>query len=462
MRFEKTLQRLVKPYFYCMMRALLFSLLCFVLFSCSKEKFIDSKAAFIITSDTALHFNTVFTSVGSITKQLKIFNINNQKLRISNMQLMGGDASFFKMNVSGTPGTQFSDVDIEKGDSLYIFVSVNINPDSQLLPFLIKDSIRIDFNGNTQFVKLDAYGQNAHFLRSAIIQQNTIWTANLPYVLLDTFAVSAGATLTIEKGTQIYCNANTPFIVAGSLQVNGAADSTGRVTFRSNRLDLPYSAQPGSWRGIYFNENSVNNTLRNVTIENALQGIGLKGSTVVLDGCIINNCAEAGITAFNSKVLATNCLVSNCSNNVVLDVANDYTFINCTIAAYSNQYLYHQNAAVTIQDAGAVFQNCIIYGEMETVTDEVDYQNSNGTTFNVHFENTLYKSATQNPLVLYSNCLQNVDPQFMTTDSENGIFNFHITASSPCIDAGKKNNLLLDLDGKPRNEVPDIGCFEFH
>ena len=434
---------------------------------------ITGKAAFIITSDTALHFDTVFTTAGSITKQLKIFNINNQTLRISNLQLTGGDASFFKMNVSGTPGTQFSNVDIEKGDSLYIFVSVNINPNAQSLPFLVQDSIGISFNGNTQFVKLDAYGQNAHFLRSAIIQQNTTWTADLPYVLLDTFAISAGATLTIERGARIYCNAGTPFTVAGSLHVNGSADSAGRVVFRNNRLDAPYAAEPGTWRGIYFSENSRNNLLSNATIENALQGIAAdKGSSVVLDGCIINNCAEEGIAAYNSTLKAINCLVVNCSYNLYLNAGGNYTFINCTVAAYSNKYLYHQFPAVTLRNANedeteiyplqSLFQNCIVWGEDGFVTEEAATFNNSTAAFDVRFENTLYKSVTENANIQYSNCLQNIDPQFMATNRENNLFDFHLAASSPCIDAGKKNNIISDLDGTARTEIPDIGCFEFH
>src|SRR5437899_3108530 len=96
-----------------------------IIASCKKEKFITDKNAYLLTSDTALHFDTVFTGVGSITKQLKIFNINDQKIHISNLQLMGGNSSFFKMNVSGSPGIMFNDIDLSAGDSLYVFVTVN-------------------------------------------------------------------------------------------------------------------------------------------------------------------------------------------------------------------------------------------------------------------------------------------------------------------------------------------------
>ena len=445
----------------------------FIALSCTKEKTITSKNAFLITSDTILHFDTVFTSVGSITQQLKIFNINNQTLRISNVQLMGGSNSFFKMNVSGTPGTQFSNIDVDAGDSLYVFVSVNINPTSQQLPFIIQDSIRIDFNGNTQFVKLDAFGQNAHFLRSAILTQNTTWTNNLPYVLLDTFAVAKGATLTIEKGTKIYCGANTPFTVEGSLQVNGTNDSTGAVTFLNNRLDAPYSLQPGTWKGIYFTSQSTNNVLTFAIIKNALQGIAAdEKSSVVLNECKIDNCAEQGIAAYNCNLTATNCLLTNCNYNLYCIAGGNYAFINCTLAAYSTQYLFHQYPAVTISNTDengvktnplqALFQNCIVYGENGQVSDEVATFKNNAASFTVNFENTLYRSPAPNSSVSYTSCLMNVDPTFKNIDLTNNVFDFHLGASSPCINAGKKTAVVIDLDGNLRSEIPDIGCYEFH
>ncbi len=466
---------MVNTYFYRMLRTLLFitSLFVFVAISCTKEKTITSKNAFLITSDTVLHFDTVFTSTRSITEQLKIFNINSQKLRISNLQLMGGAASFFKMNVSGTPGTQFSNINIDGGDSLYVFISVNVGASSQPLPFIIQDSIRIDFNGNTQFVKLDAYGQNAHFLRSNVITQNTTWTADLPYVLTDTFAVAKGVTLTVERGTKIYCHANTPFYLDGTLQVNGTNDSTGAVTFLNDRLDAPYSGQPGTWQGISFSSNSNNNVLNYAIIKNAVQGISAdENSHVILNGCKIDNCAEAGVVTFNSVITATNCLISNCGYNLYCIAGGNYSFVNCTIAAYTTQYLFHQYPSVTLSNVdensaktnplGVNFQNCIVWGQDGQVKDEVATVQNSNAAFNINFENTAYRSPAQNSSINYNNCLMNVDPAFKNIDITNSVFDFHLSESSPCIAAGKKNGLLIDLDGNLRMQTPDIGCYQFH
>ena len=440
--------------------------------SCKKEKFITDKNAFITTSDTALHFDTVFSGVGSITKQFKIFNINDQQLRISNLQLMGGTNSYFKMNVSGSAGTMFNDIDLATGDSLYVFVTVNAPANNQHLPFLLQDSIQIAFNGNIQFIKLDAYGQNAHFLRSVSITHDTTWTNDLPYVLLDSFSIAANAKLTIEKGVHVFCHANTPFYVGGSLQINGGKDSTERVVFANDRLDAPYNDQPGTWEGLYFSPGSTGNKLNYTTIKNAKQGVAADNlSQVSLYQCIIDNCTDAGIITDNSTFNAVNCLISNCSNNVYVLGGGNYAFVNCTIAAYSTKYFYHEYPALSISNASndgstinplkAAFRNCIIYGETSNlVKDEIAIEKEGSNSFEVVFENTLYNSPTENPLIKYNNCLPLNDPLFKLIDQEKNIFDFHLEATSPCINAGVPSGINIDLDGNIRDAQPDIGCYE--
>ncbi|TKK67711.1 hypothetical protein FC093_13245 [Ilyomonas limi] len=446
--------------------------LLFFISSCTKDKFITDKNAFIVTSDTALHFDTVFSAAGSVTKQLKIFNINDQKLRISNLELMGGNNSFFKINVSGSAGTMFNDIDLAAGDSLYVFVTVNAPANNQQLPFLIQDSIRIAFNGNTQYVQLDAYGQNAHFLRNVSITHDTTWTNDLPYVLLDSFSVAADATLTIEKGVRIFCHANTPFYVDGSLRVNGDKDTADRVVFASDRLDAPYKDQPGTWEGLYFGAGSSDNVLNYTLIKNAKQGIAAdNASRVSLNQCIIDNCPAAGIIAYNSTLKAANCLISNCSSNVYIIGGGNYAFAQCTIASYNTQYFYHQYPVLSLSSAGssgtdinplrAVFRNCIIYGESNNaVAGEIAVDRQGNSAFDVVFEHTLYSSPAENPSATYINCLTLNDPFFKTIDTEKDNFDFHLQPSSPCVNAGAPSGINIDLDGNPRDAQPDIGCYE--
>ena len=57
--------------------------LCLLIYSCKKDSFITSSDARLSTSVDSLKYDTVFTSIGSITKSFKINNLNNQKLLLS-------------------------------------------------------------------------------------------------------------------------------------------------------------------------------------------------------------------------------------------------------------------------------------------------------------------------------------------------------------------------------------------
>ena len=134
-----------------------------ILISCRKDSFITSGDARVtITADT-LKYDTVFVTTGSTYRTFKIINENNQKLRLSSLRLMGGTSSVYKMNVDGIPGTQFTNLEIEPNDSIYVFAQVNVNPGAANLPFILRDSIEITYNGKKRLVQLEAWGQNAHF-----------------------------------------------------------------------------------------------------------------------------------------------------------------------------------------------------------------------------------------------------------------------------------------------------------
>ena len=154
------------------------------LFSCKKDSFITSPDALVTITADSLKYDTVFTTSGSVYQTFKIINENNQKLRLSSIKLMGGASSAYKINVDGTAGTQFSNIEINANDSIYVFVQVNVNPNAANLPFIIRDSIQVSYNGKNRLVQLEAWGQNAHFFRNKIVAANEIWNNDLPYVIL--------------------------------------------------------------------------------------------------------------------------------------------------------------------------------------------------------------------------------------------------------------------------------------
>lgn len=454
-----------------------FFLLSAIIFSCKKESFITSPQANLSTSADTLKYDTVFTSVGSVTQSFKIFNNNNQKLRLSQVKLSGGASSAFKINVDGTAATEVGNIEINANDSIYVFVQVNVNPNAGNLPFLLRDSILISYNGNQKFVQLQAYGQNAIFLNTVKLTGNVTWNKTLPYVILGGILIDSNATLTVQEGTRIYLHANAPFLVDGTLIVNGTKDDS--VVFNGDRLDPDYKDLPASWPGIFFSSNSKDNYVKHAIIKNAYQGIIAQGLSLnanpklTLSQCIVDNIYDAGILGINTNIYADNCLISNCGSNVLLELGGDYHFINCTVASYNNFYLTHknpvlqvsnaamQNGATLTQPLNALFQNCIFWGDNDNVDNEIEVDKKGSDTFLANFDHVLYKAKDNVANGNFdSQSIKNIDPAFDSIDVSHTYYDFHLKDNSPAIDAGVITSFPKDIDDKTRDAKPDIGCYE--
>lgn len=450
-----------------------------ILISCQKDSFITSADARVtITADT-LKYDTVFVTAGSTYRTFKIINENNQKIRLSSLKLMGGAGSVFKMNVDGTPGTQFSNIEIGANDSLYVFAQVNVNPSAANLPFILRDSIEVSFNGNKRLVQLEAWGQNAHFFRDKVVAVNETWNNDLPYVLLGSLLINANQTLTINKGCRIYVHADAPIVVNGSLVVNGLKDTADRVYFRGDRLDEPYRDYPASWPGIFFQPGSKDNVFTYADIRNAYQAVALQDPSpnanpkLILNECVIDNAYDAGIISLNSSVRARNCLVSNCGKNLFLVKGGDYQFTHCTVVTYANRFIDHRDPVLVVSNfisvnntpvtanLNAVFRNCIFWGDNGLVNDEVVVAKSGATTFNVNFDYNLWKVQTTPANITSNQLINNQSPQFDSVNTSRNYYDFRLKASSPALNKGINAGIATDLDGKPRPVgLPDLGCFE--
>ncbi len=463
----------------CMKQILVAILLVLITASaCKKNSFITGNATVITSSDT-LHFDTLFTTTGSVTQFFRIYNQNDQKLRISEVSLGGGAASFFKINVDGYPGPVVRDLELEANDSLYVFVTVKIDPTAANLPFIVQDSVHIKYNDQEQWVQLDAWGQNAHFYRNRLIDANETWTNDKPYVILGGMLVEENVTLTIEKGTRIYVHADAPLFVDGTLHANGGADENERIIFRGDRLDIPYRDYPAAWPGLIFRDPSINNSIQYTTIQNAYQAIVLNNPAsngqpkLQLKGSIINNAYDAGILAISSSINSENCLISNCGKNLVLVKGGEYTFNHLTAASYTTSFIQHkdpvlgltnfvkENNNTVATDLTASFTNCIFWSENSIVENEVVVQKEGNSIFDVSFTNCIMKVKANPANSTLTGVLLNQSPEFETIDTQKKNFNFRLKDGSPAIDAGIASGISIDLDGKPRPVgQPDLGCYE--
>jgi hypothetical protein len=443
---------------------------------CRKESFTDSRESRLDIGIDSLLFDTVFTTAGSTTHYFLIKNDNKQKINISNVQLMGGNASAFKMNVDGSQGTQFTNIEIAGNDSMYVFVRVNVNPNASNQPFIIRDSIKVEWNGNTRFKQLEAWGQNANYIRSTILQGNITWTKDKPYVILGGMIVDTTATLTIQQGTRIHLNADAPFIVDGKLIANGTKSDS--IVFRSNRLDDPYRDYPGAWPGIYFRGSSINNQLTYTYIKNAYQGIVVEqpasnaNPKLTLNNCVLDNIYDIGLFAVNSSVVANNCLISNCGTNIALIYGGNYQFNHCTVVSASNSFIQHKNPALTATNfvkqnnvvytspLSAVFTNSIVWGDEGFVDNEIVVQKEGNAAANVTLNNVLFRAKVDPSNTTFNNVLRNSNPQFDSVDVVRRIYDFRLKDGSPAINKGMVTPLTTDFNGLPRVGLPDLGCYE--
>ncbi len=139
----------------------LFALLCT---SCvDEQEYAGGEGVKLAFGCDTLSFDTIFTTVGSTTKTVMVYNHEDKPILIDRISLREGANSFFKLNVDGNTSAVVKNVELGAKDSLFIFVRVELNPNNQSNPLLIEDAIEFDFNGGYQSVLLHAYGQDAYY-----------------------------------------------------------------------------------------------------------------------------------------------------------------------------------------------------------------------------------------------------------------------------------------------------------
>lgn len=458
--------------------------------ACRKDIISTDPADKLAFSTDTLQFDTVFTTVGSATREFLIYNPNEQAIRISRIELAGGGSSMFRMNVDGIPGDLREDLEIRGKDSVYVFVEVTIDPNDDQMPYVIEDSVVFLTNGNRQSVLLVAWGQNANFFSGQRICDE-VWEDNLPYVIYNYIQVDSGCTLTIREGCRVHFHANSGILVDGTLRVEGQPDSV--VTFLQDRLEPFFRDLPGQWDGIFFLRGSTGNLLRHTVIKNSREGLlcGFSKSPdigdfnpgnqpeVQLENVIIQDCQGNGIISLLSDITAENTLIYNCgASNAALLLGGRYDFRHCTLANFGSIALSHQTPILVLSnfynfgrdESGADiivesdleqadFRNVIVEGNILRDQEIVLANLEQSASFNHLFSHSLLRTRISTDTIQTLNCVFNQSPLFVDRSNRD----YHLDAGSPAIDAGLDIGLSPDLDNQPRpfpGTLPDIGAYE--
>jgi hypothetical protein len=459
--------------------------------SCKKDKLTTDPSATVRFSQDSVLFDTVFTTIGSSTRNIRIVNDNNQKINISSIQLQSGGTSGFKLNVDGLPGTSFSDIEIAAHDSIYVFIQVNVNPTNQNSPLIITDKINVTVNGNSKSLKLEAWGQDAYYHRptnvikfkdgsylpySTISTQSNVtvtWPNDKPHVIYGYLVVDEGQKLIINAGTRVYLNYKAGLWVYkyGELKVLGQKGN--EVFFQGARREADYADEPGQWDRIWINEGSVNNVIDYAVIKNGFVGIQAEPLDTIgtparlkLTNTKIQNMSKWGLYSVGFNIYAANNVISNCqehSLNILL--GGTYTFLHCTFANFWEKQGVREKATVNINNYyennvfpmdSAYFGNCIIDGKREEEL-IVDVHTHNTYPTNYTFSSSWLKSS-----ISTSDASKFIDVRKSSSSlnyASIGAYNFE-----PSNETGHKNfggpktqadaqKVPLDLNGNPRTTV---------
>ena len=447
--------------------------------ACHKTDKIDSTAGLKLSfSVDTVFFDTVFPTIGSVTRRLIVHNPNKNKVSVASIRLAGGGNSSYRINVNGNPTLTASDIEIAGGDSLFIFVKVTIDPNKSDIPFVVSDSIEFTTNGTYQNVKLVAWGRNAIFYRNATLKGNIVWDSLRAHVIYGFLRIDTNATLTILPGTRVYFHKDAWLSISfhSTLKVHGVLGQP--VRFQGDRLDPFYKDLPGQWGGIYLDQGSRDHEITYAVIKNGTFGLsadslGSQGAPLLLlNDCIIRNMTSIGIFAYGSNIRSENCVIGDCGGYAVyVEYGGTYDFRQLTVANYWYASVRHvPSIGLTnfTQDTlgnkkpnaltNAYFGNVILFGAED---EEIMLDSVATAPFNFTFDHALLK--TLHPAGNasgYVHCIVNKDPGFVDVSK----YDYRIDSISPAIHKGSAAisiSIPYDINGVTRGQDPDLGAYEY-
>lgn len=478
----------------------------FFLAGCRKDELFtdDPGARLVLTADTVL-FDTVFTTIGTVTKRFTVRNENANAVRVD-VALEGGTPSPFRINVDGASGVAFNDVEILGGDSIFVFVEATLGAGGVNTPFIIEDHILFNTNGNEQEVLLVAWGQDAHFFypdqfipglpafsyiaggfdqNGQQICETVQWPNDKPYVIYGYGVVDSCSKLIIDPGVKVYMHGGAGLWVYKYGQIEALGTVTDRIVFQGDRLEPEYQDLPNQWDRIWINEGDLNSKLVNCEIRNALIGLQaqtlpftagqpLSNCTLELQNVRIENCLTACLYAENYRISAKNLLLSESGQYAaVLTGSGQYAFDHVTIANYWDLDIRQEpaflltNRFVDINGATQVrnietssFQNGIIYGNNNN---EFKLELDESVPLNFTFFNFLFKTDQPTNTGYFpdqNTIYRNQQPGFV--DPSEGDLHLINDASFAGFRGNASSPVFSDLDGRVYGDdaLYPLGCFE--
>ena len=272
-------------------------LLVFALAACRPEYRFAPEPVGLVRSQDTVFLDTVFATVGSSTRSIRLVNPSSYDVNLSRISLGRGSESPFRFNANGQPGPELENVVVAAGDSIWIFVETTApRGDGEML---WEDSLRIEQGSFSQNVYLVALAWDAHFhypnrvltirqeppfadllIPYVMLGPNEVWGSDKPHVVYGYAVVDSAATLDISAGARVHFHSGSGLWISsgGTLRVDAA--NTGSyenpVLLQGDRLEPFYRDIPGQWGGLLgglFIQRGARAEIQNAWIRNGTLGI---------------------------------------------------------------------------------------------------------------------------------------------------------------------------------------------
>lgn len=472
-------------------------LVAFTLFAaCTDDDSFSLSPSNVLTfSMDTVRMDTVFSTVPTSTRSFWVYNKSGDGIRCTSVRLANGNQTGFRVNVDGeylspTAGYQVQNVEIRNKDSIRVFVELTSPTNGKDGPQLIEDNLVFTLeSGVEQRINLNAYTWDAQLMKNVVISSDsTIGGGTKPIVIYGGLRVDSLATLHITAGTTLYFHSDAGINVYGRLVSEGAADNN--IILRGDRTDkmfdyLPYDMVSGQWKGIVFHSSSYDNVINYTDIHSTFDGIVCDSSDVSkmklqLFNSTVHNCQGYGLKTVSCKVDVRNCQITNTLQDCAAILGGNVNLTHCTIAQF---YPFDSNRGVALRYANHSDDvklplermdcvNTIVtgYGEDMVMGDNCTVEGDT-TMFNYSFINSILRTAKveddENIMgVIWEDVKDTAtvlgEKNFRMVDIDMQRYDFHLDSLSYAINkADIEQSLPLDRDGNTRDELPDIGCYEF-
>ena len=402
-----------------------------------------------------LKMDTVFSRTPSSTYTFWVYNNNDAGIKMQSVRLRRGNQTGFRVNVDGiyldnSNGSQTSDVEIRRNDSILVFVELTPGEMGQLEPTLLEDDLLFQMeSGVEQKVCLQAWVWDAMKLYSPVITQDSLIESSVPIVVFGNMRVEEGTTLTI-RNTTLYFHDESGLDVHGTLYMEDCV-------LRGDRLDdmfsyLPYDRVSGQWNGVMINETSKGNRFVRTEIRNGCYGVICDSAALDLDqyrlemeNCIVHNCSGAGVAAINAYVRLDHCQLTNMGHECFSIFGGVAEISHCTFAQFypfsadrgpALRFTNFYNGLIAMP-VYVTCHNSIITGYADDVL-LGDMLGEDPATFDYEFERCLMRTpeVTDEPErfvdIIWETPEDSIQGKkhFVQIDEDNLIYDFHLDSLS--------------------------------